>query len=144
MTSKIKLINDVAKLQKIPTLVYMQIGNEKVFDSYLKNIRKECKDIGVDIVHFKFDPIKYPLDKLCEIIKAFSNDELVDGIFVQSPFPKGYDYNKLSMYISSKKEVNGLKKDSSFYKVNDDLNMFASRLTLLENVVKAYKFREVI
>lgn len=108
------LIKQVIGLKKSPTLVVIQIDNSKSSDSYIKGKKKDCKEIGINFIHFQLDSKKYSQEDLCNILSAFSKDELVHGIIIQLPIPDKYNYDDLLKYISPKKDVDGFRKDSYF------------------------------
>ena len=85
------LIKQVIGLKKSPTLVVIQIDNSKSSDSYIKGKKKDCKEIGINFVHFQLDSKKYSQEDLCNILSAFSKDELVHGIIIQLPIPDKYN-----------------------------------------------------
>ncbi len=108
------LIKQVAELEKIPTLVALQIDNDKASNSYIKGKKKDCEEIGMDFVNFKLDSKKYSQKDLCNIITAFSKDELIHGIIIQLPIPPKYNFDGLLKCISPEKDVDGFRKDSCF------------------------------
>ena len=52
---KKELTNQVAEFEKIPTLVVIQIDDNRSSNSYIKGKKKDCEEIGIDFVHFKLD-----------------------------------------------------------------------------------------
>lgn len=111
---KKELTNQVANLEKIPTLVVIQIDDDIPSNSYIKGKKKDCEEIGIDFVHFKLESKKYSQKDLCNTLTAFSNDELIHGIIVQLPIPDKYNFDELLKCISPEKDVDGFRKDSLF------------------------------
>lgn len=104
----------LGKLERIPTLVVIQIDDNKASNTYIKGKEKDCKEVGIDFVHFKLDSDKYTQEDLCRTLRLFSLDELIDGIIVQLPIPEKYNIEELLDNISPDKDVDGFRKDSRF------------------------------
>jgi len=111
---KKELTNQVAEFEKIPTLVVIQIDDNRSSNSYIKGKKKDCEEIGIDFVHFKLDSRKYSQKDLCNTLIALSKDELIHGIIIQLPIPNKYNFNKLINCITPEKDVDGFRKDSLF------------------------------
>ena len=127
------LIENVAKLEKVPTLIMIQVMNDKTYSAYYKDLKKDCDNIGIDLVYFNFE--NFTQNEICNMVKAFSNDEIVNGIIIQTNALYSYVYLNC---ISPGKDVGVLKDDSVFGKIKYfDEEM--QRLALLENVVEAYR-----
>lgn len=104
----------LGNLDRIPTLVVIQIDDNKASNTYIKGKEKDCKEVGIDFVHFKLDSDKYTQEDLCRTLRLFSLDELIDGIIVQLPIPEKYNVEELLDNISPDKDVDGFRKDSRF------------------------------
>lgn len=127
------LVEKVSRLENLPTLIMIQVMSDSTYYEYYKDLKKDCKDIGIDLVYFNFE--RFTQNEICNMVVAFNNDELVDGIIIQSNVPYGYVYVNC---ISPGKDVGVLKDDSVFDKIEySDKEM--RRIALLENVVEAYR-----
>ena len=127
------LVEKVSRLENLPTLIMIQVTSDSTYYEYYKELKKDCKDIGIDLVYFNFE--RFTQNEICNMVVAFNNDELVDGIIIQPNVPYGYVYVNC---ISPGKDVGVLKDDSVFGKIKYfDEEM--QRLALLENVVEAYR-----
>ena len=125
------LVEKVSRLENLPTLIMIQVMSDSTYYEYYKDLKKDCKDIGIDLVYFNFE--RFTQNEICNMVVAFNNDELVDGIIIQPNVPYGYVY-----CISPGKDVGVLKDDSVFDKIEySDKEM--RRIALLENVVEAYR-----
>lgn len=130
---KENLIEKISKLKDIPTLVMIQLMNDRTYDEYYRKLKEDCDNMGIDLVYFNFE--RFTQNEICNMIVAFNNDEIVDGIIIQSGAPYGYVYVNC---ISSEKDVSILKDDSVFDKIKCfDEEM--QRFSILENVVEAYR-----
>lgn len=127
------LIEKVSGLEKIPTLIIIQVMSDSTYYGYYKDLKRDCEEVGIDLVYFNFE--HFTQNEICNMVVAFNNDEIVDGILVQPNIPYGYVYINC---ISSGKDVGVLKDDSMFDKIKCfDEEMY--RLYILENVVKVCK-----
>lgn len=127
------LIEKISRLEEVPTLVMIQVVNDKNYNKYYKELKNDCDNVGIDLVYFNFE--HFTQNEICNMIRAFNNDEIVDGIIIQPNIPYGYVYINC---ISPGKDVGTLKKDSAF----DNIKYFdeeMQRLALLENVVESYR-----
>lgn len=127
----------VDELKKVPTLVTIQIDNNEQYHPYIDLIREECKNIHIDCIHFNIDSQKYSQEDLCNIITAFSNDEIIDGIIILLPIPEKYILNELLSCIASKKDV-GILGENSIYEKYKTIDLNINVLSLLDNTVSSY------
>lgn len=104
----------LGRIERIPTLVVIQIDDNKASNTYINGKKKDCEEVGIDFVHFKLESSKYTQEDLCRTLRLFSKDELVDGIIVQMPIPQKYNLEKLLNNIAPDKDVDGFRKDSCF------------------------------
>lgn len=104
----------LGNIERIPTLVVIQIDNDKTSNTYIKGKKKDCEEVGIDFVYLKLDSSKYTQEDLCRTLMLLSKDELVDGIIVQLPIPKKYNIEELLNNIAPDKDVDGFRKDSCF------------------------------
>lgn len=130
---KENLIEKISKLKSVPTLVMIQLMNDSAYDEYHGKIKEDCDSVGIDLVYFNFD--RFTQNEICNMIIAFNNDEIVNGITIETGTPYWYVYANC---ISPEKDVGVLKDDSAFDKIKYfDEEM--QRLYLLENVVESYR-----
>ncbi len=106
---KIDMNADLQKLRKlnvIPTLKVIVIGDDPAASSYVKMVQRRVdKDgIEVEILSFNTDVTE---DELCEVIKKLNYDSRVNGILIQMPLPKHIDKDKVVELIDPNKDVDG-------------------------------------
>ena len=95
------------KLEKVPGLTVILIGDMVPSQIYVRNKERSAKEVGL-----KSEVIKYPesieekivLEKILELNK----DDTVSGILVQLPLPKHIDKQKVTEAILPSKDVDGL------------------------------------
>ena len=128
----------IDELEGIPTLVTIQIRDSRESNFENKELKSVCKEVGIDYIHFELDSFKYSQKGLCDVIKAFSNDEIIDGIVVFSPISKKYNSNELIKYIKPEKDVGMISPNSVYSKIKT-IDEKIYHLTILENVIKSYE-----
>lgn len=106
-----------------PRLVIIQAGDNPASNTYVKWKRKDCDEIGVEHILYKFGDDwtdGYQVTKVKQLIQELNADDHVDGILVQLPLMglnnKMYETSILST-IAASKDVDGLRPDV-FAKIN--------------------------
>lgn len=111
LKTSLKLKEEIRKQiveEKItPSLVVIQIGDNKASNVYIKNKQKACIDVGIKFEHIKFNET-ISEDLVINEIKRLNDDISVNGILVQLPLPMGFDEGKIINTISPLKDVDGL------------------------------------
>ena len=101
----------VSKLNKIPHLVVVLVGDDSASKIYVNNKKKAAEKVGI-----KSTIIELPSDTkesdLLNKIKELNNDNDVTGILVQLPLPEQIDKNKVITTISPKKDVDGFSPET--------------------------------
>lgn len=90
-----------------PSLVVIQVGNDKASNLYIKNKLKASKDTGINVEHIKFESDTKE-EVIINKIKELNLRSDVNGILVQLPLPKGFDEGKIINSIDPVKDVDGL------------------------------------
>ncbi len=94
----------VSKLKRKPRLVIISIGNDPASKIYIRNKRKACEEIGIDIIIVEKEE-NISREEALDLIDEFNGDVLVDGIMVQEPLPKHLE--GISEEILPEKDVDG-------------------------------------
>lgn len=95
-----------APAQKI-TLAIIQVGDNRVSETYIKEKQKVGATVGVTIQVFRF-PATITQKKLEQEVERIGKDERVTGLLVQLPLPKHVDMQRVLDYIPAKKDVDVL------------------------------------
>jgi len=107
------LVKKVSKLKEKPVLVIIQIGNNKESNVYIKQKINFGKKVGVGVEHYQLkSSVNFEFIK--KLIGDFNNDDEIKGIIVQLPLPKKFNVQKIVNLVDSKKDVDGLTKNSKF------------------------------
>lgn len=109
------------------TLAILLVGDDEASKIYIKNKEKYCKSVGINVLKYVFNETATEEDVI-EVINDL-NDSDITGIILQSPVPKGIDFDKCSNLIDSKKDVDGFTKDNIY-------NLYLGKKTILPCTVK--------
>lgn len=111
---KEELKNRILDYSPRPCLAVVQVDNNAASNAYVKGKRKDAEELGVTFMHVPVNSEEYNQEKLEELIEYLNNTKTVNGIIIQLPIPDTYDLDRLQMFISSEKDVDGFKKDSHY------------------------------
>ena len=84
---KQELSQEVAALDKKPTLLIIQANDNPASDAYIRGKIKDASEIGANAILRKF-PIDISEEDLIKEIEKANNDPEIDGIIVQLPLGK--------------------------------------------------------
>lgn len=105
----------VSSFKKKPKLCVVQIGDNSASDTYVRNKKKLCDDIGVEFEHVYIKDCKNTSQEdIVLTLDALNADFDVNGIIIQLPIPERYNIEELQNCISPQKDVDGFRKDSCF------------------------------
>lgn len=90
-----------------PSLVVIQVGNDKASNLYIKNKLKASSDVGIKVEHIKFET-NTKEEVIINKIKELNLKSDVNGILVQLPLPKGFNEGNIINSIDPVKDVDGL------------------------------------
>ena len=113
---RIKLEIDKIKLanKRIPKLGVILVRDNPASISYIKGKSKACEEVGMD---FELMSLKADVGQatLIEKIEMWNQDPSIDGILVQLPLPKGYDYDEkyILEMVKPSKDVDGLTSSNA-------------------------------
>jgi len=94
------------KINKVPSLTVILIGDFAPSQIYVKNKEKNSKEVGINS-----EVIRYPKEvteqEVLEKIEQLNNAQHVSGILVQLPLPKQINKEKIINAINPLKDVDG-------------------------------------
>lgn len=111
---KQELKKKIAKFNKKPVLAVIQVDNNAASNTYIKNKRRSCEEIGIECLHIVLNSEFCSQEDFELAIKDLNNEKKCTGIIIQLPIPDKYDVEKLQQCISPSKDVDGFRKDSCF------------------------------
>ena len=101
---KQNLKNEVAMMDKAPTLAVILVGDDAASKVYVRNKQKACEEVGI-VSHEFILPIDYGQKNLLTLIRCLNSNSEINGILCQLPLPKGYDEKAVTEAISPEKDV---------------------------------------
>ena len=105
-----ELTNVVAEWQALghrqPGLAVILVGNDPASEVYVKGKRRDCEQVGVHSTALHL-PENTPQSTLENHIDQLNEDELIDGILVQTPLPAHIDEDRIIDRIRPNKDVDG-------------------------------------
>lgn len=104
LRTKVEALGQANK--RAPGLAVVLIGDDPASNIYVKNKRRDCKEVG-----FKSETCRLEKDvsqeQLLNIISQFNADPTIDGILVQLPLPDHIDNLAIIEAIDPNKDVDG-------------------------------------
>lgn len=105
--AKEEIKQQIQPLKAKPVLASIQVGDNAGAEAYVKSQKKTAEGLGIEYQFHKLsqDTTEAPL---IEFIQKLNSDKSVNGIIIQMPLPAQIDYKKISQFISSDKDVEGM------------------------------------
>lgn len=114
--------------QVVPHLVVILIGDNPAWKAYVRQKELKAKEIGAKTTILNLS-LNVSNEKLLKTIQQLNNDNNVHGIIVQRPLPNSIDKEKISLAISSQKDIDGFHKNSKF-----EMPLATAVLKILEEI----------
>ena len=92
--------------KRVPGLAVVLVGDDPASGIYVKNKRRDCKEVGFKSEIRKFDK-DITQEELLEAISKCNIDPTIDGILVQLPLPDQIDNLAVLEAIDPNKDVDG-------------------------------------
>lgn len=141
------LIEKVAKLEKKPGLVVIQVGDDKASSIYVNSKEKLAREIGYNFEHIKL-PTTITEEEMIEIIEKINKDNNINGVIVQLPIPKNLDATKIINHIDPIKDIDGLTKANVGKLFTDKAELISCTpkgiMTLLKNYNVEFEGKHVV
>ncbi|MBA4317556.1 MAG: bifunctional methylenetetrahydrofolate dehydrogenase/methenyltetrahydrofolate cyclohydrolase FolD [Flavobacterium sp.] len=103
---KIQIAELKEKINRVPGLVTILVGDNPASQSYVGSKIKSCDELGMHSVIEELDE-SVSENELLEIIEKYNRDDKFHGILVQLPLPKHISEDKVIEAISPYKDVDG-------------------------------------
>lgn len=98
--------NEIERLKITPSLVAIQVGENKESTLYIKHKSSKAREIGIKFKHLEFSDGITTM-QLVDKINEMNIDDDIDGIMVQLPLPDSIDSDLVSQAIAPWKDVDG-------------------------------------
>ncbi|MEA3463731.1 MAG: bifunctional 5,10-methylenetetrahydrofolate dehydrogenase/5,10-methenyltetrahydrofolate cyclohydrolase [Patescibacteria group bacterium] len=120
-----------------PNLAIILIGGREDSKLYVDLKEEEAKKVGID-THLYKCPGNISEKKVLEMIDHLNKDELIDGILVQLPLPKGFETNAIIKAINPAKDVDGFHPDNLkiLFKTCDHHHVMPSIFEVILEILK--------
>ena len=105
-------VAEFVKSQKIvPTLAAVLVGTDPASEVYVRNKRRDCKEVGIqsELYHL---PESTTEGELLARIDELNQDEQVHGILVQLPVPQQIDTERVLQAINPLKDVDAFHPEN--------------------------------
>ncbi|MBQ3089866.1 MAG: bifunctional methylenetetrahydrofolate dehydrogenase/methenyltetrahydrofolate cyclohydrolase FolD [Oscillospiraceae bacterium] len=96
---KEEIRQQVASLKRRPGLAVILVGNNPASRVYVTSKEKDCAECGIYSEEYAL-PAEFGQEALLELIDTLNHNAEIDGILVQLPLPKGYDYDEQEVLLS--------------------------------------------
>ena len=107
------LKNQIASMDKKPTLMIIQANDDPASNAYVRGKLKDGDEIGANVILNKVDPL-ISQEELLKIIDKCNNDSSIDGLIVQLPLGKHINEDVIKLAVSPKKDIDGFHPLSFF------------------------------
>ena len=94
------------RFSRRPCLAVVLVGDNPASQTYVRNKKKACDDIGIAHLDIEFGS-EITQSQLLQCIADLNANEKVDGILVQMPLPRQIDELSVTEAISVDKDVDG-------------------------------------
>lgn len=94
-------------------LAIIEAGDNEANKIYIKQKVNACNKVGIEPLQFIL-PEETSEEEIIALIEDLNNDDTVTGIILQSPIPKGLDFDKCCGYIKASKDVDGFTKENVY------------------------------
>jgi methylenetetrahydrofolate dehydrogenase (NADP+)/methenyltetrahydrofolate cyclohydrolase len=95
----------------VPALATILVGDDPASAGYVRKKHETCEAVGMVSVDARL-PADSTFAELQKLIRSLNADPAVHGVIVQSPLPKGLDFNAALLELDPKKDADGLHPES--------------------------------
>ncbi len=110
---KEELKEEIARLDRKPCLVIVQVNDDPASNAYVKGKLKDGAEIGADCRLIKLDPSTQE-EEVLKLVDELNHDSSVDGLIVQLPLPSHISEAKVKLAVAPEKDVDGFHPETKF------------------------------
>lgn len=88
------------------TVAFVQLGENPASNTYVRNKKKLCEEVGIEVEHYKLSE-NTTEEQLLATIDMLNRCSVITGILVQLPLPSHIDENKVINAIDPNKDIDG-------------------------------------
>jgi len=140
LSLKIKdnLKKEVELLDKKPSLVVIQVGEDPASSIYVNSKAKLAREIGYEFEHAKF-PCDVKEEELIKKIEEINASNDINGVIVQLPIPAHLNANKIINRIDPIKDIDGLTELNAGKLLTSSASLVSCTPKGIITLLKAYK-----
>ena len=98
-----------------PHLLVLEFNGDKSSESYIKGLKKDCKEIGITVTHHNVKHAeKLTTQQAVNIFEVLQELNDFDAVIIQKPIPENIDVTELSKAIRTIQDVDGFIDDSPY------------------------------
>lgn len=98
-----------------PHLLVLEFNGDKSSESYIKGLKKDCKDVGITVTHHNVKHAdKLTTKQAVNIFEVLQELNDFDAVIIQKPIPKNIDVAELNKTIRTIQDVDGFIDDSPY------------------------------
>jgi methylenetetrahydrofolate dehydrogenase (NADP+)/methenyltetrahydrofolate cyclohydrolase len=94
-----------------PTLATVLMSPDPASETYVSMKQQRCEKLGIESVHVEIDPDE-PAEELYDAIDDLNEDDDVDGILVQKPFPDHVEDRSVLERVDPEKDVDAFHPEN--------------------------------
>lgn len=94
-----------------PKMVTVQVGDNAAAERYARNQLKACQSVGIEAELGKFEG-NIPKNEFLKYLASLGRDNEIDGIILQTPFPKSWRTEEILSALPSAKDVEGVHPEN--------------------------------
>ena len=100
---------------KQPHLLVLEFNGDKSSESYVKGLKKDCKDVGIKVMHHNVKHAeKLTTQQAVNIIEVLQELNDFDAVIIQKPIPENIDVSELSKPIRIIQDVDRFIDNSPY------------------------------
>lgn len=103
----------IAKKNIRATLAIILIGEDEISKIYIRNKEKYCQYVGINVKKYFLDA-NVKENAVIDLIKKLNKDSNITGIILQSPTPKHINFNYVTNFIASNKDIDGFTTENIY------------------------------
>jgi methylenetetrahydrofolate dehydrogenase (NADP+)/methenyltetrahydrofolate cyclohydrolase len=92
-------------------LAVILVGDDPASRIYVNHKKKDCDECSITSHEYAL-PADTPQEKLIELIEFLNQDDTVNGILIQQPFPKHIDVTTVNETVSILKDVDAFRAEN--------------------------------
>ncbi|MDD2434254.1 MAG: bifunctional 5,10-methylenetetrahydrofolate dehydrogenase/5,10-methenyltetrahydrofolate cyclohydrolase [Bacilli bacterium] len=132
------IVKEIKALKTKLTLAIIIPMPDPANASYLRSRVRLCNELGIELKTYPFDG-KESSQELIELIEKLNQDASINGIMIDTPFPKHLNPSEICYHIDYKKDVDGSSPISNGKSLQGEWSLIPSTAEGVVELLKYYK-----